>query len=90
MLSGCTGDEESWTDHCMVRVKLRMMLPWSGEVQDKPLPFAVHKLANKEMRDNYVRCLEQKLVDWSSTNEAVLRNVGIIYGLVSYPLLNNA
>jgi len=30
---------------------------------------AVHKLASKEMHDNYARCLEQELVDWSPTNE---------------------
>ena len=58
-----------WTDHCMVRAKLRLLLPWSGGVQKTPLPFAVHKLDSKEMCDNYIGCLEQKLVDLSSTGE---------------------
>ena len=50
-----------WTDHGMVRAKLRLLLPQSGGVQRRPLPFAVHKLAGKEVCDNYVtnRCLEQ-------------------------------
>lgn len=58
-----------WTDHGMVRAKLRLLLPQSGGVQKRPLPFAVHKLASKEMCDNYVRCLEQKLVDVSPASE---------------------
>ena len=58
-----------WMDHCMVRAKLRLLLPESGRVQKRPLPFVVHKFTSKEMCDNYNRCLEQKLVDLSSTNE---------------------
>ena len=53
----------------MMRDKLRLPLPLSGGVQKRPLPFAVHKLASKEMCDNHVRCLEQKLEDLSSTSE---------------------
>ena len=37
----------------------------------------------------YVRCLEQKLVDLSPANDLLLKNVGISYGLVSYPLLKS-
>ena len=64
MIKGANG----WMDHCMVRAKLRLLLPQNGGVQKKT-PFAVHKLANKEMHDSYIRCLEQKLVDLSSTSE---------------------
>ena len=53
----------------MERAKLRLLLPQSGGVQKKPLPFAMYKLVSKEMCDNYIRCLEQKLVDLSSTSE---------------------
>ena len=42
-----------WTDHCMARAKLQLLLPQSGGVQKRLLPFAVHKLASKEMCDNY-------------------------------------
>ena len=50
----------------MVGAKL---LPLSGEFQNRSLLFAVCKLASKEICDNYVRYLEQKLVDLSSTSE---------------------
>jgi len=42
-----------WTDHYMVRAKLQLLLPRSGGIQKRLLPFAVHKLASKEMCNNY-------------------------------------
>jgi len=44
-----------WMDHYTVKAKLRLLLPQSGGVQKRPLPFAVHKL---EMCDNYIGWLE--------------------------------
>ena len=58
-----------WTDNGMVRAKLRLLLPRSDEVQRRSLPFAVCKLAGEEVYDNYVRSLEQKLVNLSLANE---------------------
>ena len=34
-----------WTDHHMVRARLRLMFLWSGGVWKQPLPIAVYKFA---------------------------------------------
>ena len=53
----------------MVRAKLRLMCSRSGGIQKQPLPFVLRTLTSQEVHDKYVRCLEQKLVDWSSSTE---------------------
>ena len=40
-----------WTDHRMVRTKLRLLCSWSGDIQKQLLPFAVHKLTSQEVRE---------------------------------------
>ena len=54
-----------WTDHYLVRARLRVMLPQTAVAVKCPLPFAVHKLAKPELHDSYVRSLEQRLSGWS-------------------------
>ena len=54
-----------WTDHCLVRARLKVMLPWTAVTSKHPLPFAVHKFAKPELRDSYVQSLEQRLSGWS-------------------------
>ena len=50
-----------WTDHKMVRAKLRAQLPHtSGSRGKKSVPFAVHELCSKAKRDEYADCLEGK------------------------------
>ena len=52
-----------WTDHKMVRVKLRIQLPLTHGVRSnkKSVPFAVHHLSTKAKRDEYMSTLENKL-----------------------------
>ena len=51
-----------WTDHKMVRAKLRVQLPHTnGSRGKKSVPFAVHELCSKAKRDEYADCLEGKL-----------------------------
>jgi len=57
-----------WTDHCMVRAKLRLLFSHGGGIQKHPLPFAVHKFSSQEISYEYVRFLEQK-VDCSPSTE---------------------
>ena len=52
-----------WTDHHMMRAKLRVLLSQSRSIQKQPFPSAVHPLAGMEFRDMYVRSLEQSLAD---------------------------
>ena len=56
-----------WTDHCLGRARLRVMLPRTAVTSKHPyaLPFAVHKFAKPELCDSYVRSLEQRSSGWS-------------------------
>ena len=54
-----------WTDHYLVRARLRVMLPWTAVAAKHPLPFAMHKFAKPELSDSYVQSLEQRLSGWS-------------------------
>ena len=56
---------DCWTDHYLVRGRLRMMLPQTAVIKKRPLPFAVHRFAMPKMRKSYVQSLEEKLSDWS-------------------------
>ena len=58
-----------WTDHYMVRAKLRMTFSLPANVKKHPLPFAVHRLARLELRESYVQSLAEKLTDWSPASE---------------------
>jgi hypothetical protein len=51
-----------WTDHKMVRAKLRISLLQASSSRDKKsVPFAVHELYKQPRRDEYVKSLEDKL-----------------------------
>ena len=50
-----------WTDHYLVRVRLRIALPRYSDKQQRPLPFAVHKFAVQGVLDSYRRSLELAL-----------------------------
>jgi len=54
-----------WTDHYMVRARLRMMFPLPANVKKCSLPFAVHKFAGHELHEDYVQTLKQRLTDCS-------------------------
>ena len=76
-----------WTDHYMVRARLRMMFSLPANVKKRSLPFAVHKLAGQELREGYVQSLEQKLLIVAFPLKARLKNIGTICDLVSLSLL---
>ena len=58
-----------WTDHYMVRARLRVMFSLPANVKKHPLPFAVHRLARPELHECYVQSLTEKLIDWSPASE---------------------
>ena len=58
-----------WTDHYMVRGKLRMVFSLPFYVK---MPFAVHRL-RPELREWYVQSLAEKLTDWSPTSEGTAK-----------------
>ena len=60
-----------WTDHYIVRARLRMMFSLPANVKKRSLPFAVHKLAGRELSEGYVQSLEQKLPDCSLPSESM-------------------
>ena len=60
---------DCWTDHYMVRAKLRMTFFLPANVKKHPLPFAVHRLARLELHECYVQSLAEKLTDWSPASE---------------------
>ena len=45
-----------WTDHRMVRAKLRLGLQVPGRREERVLPFSVHELSSDASREEY-RCL---------------------------------
>ena len=47
-----------WTDHFLVRARLRIALPRYSDKRQRPLPFAVHKFAVQGVLDSYRRSLE--------------------------------
>ena len=53
-----------WTDHNLVRAKLRLKLPCvQGRREKKVLPFSVHKFVVPAARDEYRSQLESTLED---------------------------
>ena len=69
-LQGCTSDKDvqvmrganCWSDHKLVRAKLRVRLPhFSSGREKKLLPFAVHELGSRDRREEYRVVLEQQL-----------------------------
>ena len=52
-----------WTDHKLVRAKLKDTVPRSAKRKEKiSLPFAIHKLKTPAKRDEYREVLEQHLL----------------------------
>jgi len=51
-----------WTDHSMVKCRVRMALSHSVGVWKHPVPFAVHKFSRSGVVDEYVATLK-KLCD---------------------------
>ena len=52
-----------WTDHKLVRAKLKVTVPHSAKREEKiSLPFAIHKLKTPAKRDEYCEVLEQHLL----------------------------
>ena len=55
---------DCWTDHMLVRAKLRIGFPpIHSRIDRKELPFSVHKLSSSASQDDYVKCLEDILQD---------------------------
>lgn len=52
-----------WTDHKLVRAKLRLDLPKMHHGEKRMLPFAVHKLVSIAAKDEYRSHLESLLQD---------------------------
>ena len=59
-----------WTDHKLVRAKLKIDLPELHQREKRVLPFAVHKLNASTARDAYRRHLEGLLLDYPSRTES--------------------
>ena len=60
---------DCWTDHKLVRAKLRLGLPRVHSRERKVLPFSVHKLLVPSVRDEYRSCLESALHEHPSRSE---------------------
>jgi len=52
-----------WTDHYMVRCRVRVSLSCSTSKQKRPLPFAIHKFSRPDFVNQYVTSLEERLCD---------------------------
>ena len=78
-----------WTDHCLGRARLRVMLPRTAVTSKHPLSFAVHKFAKPELRDSYVRSLEQRSSGWSLHLEVQQKSIRTICNLVLPVLLKS-
>ena len=55
-----------WTDHYMVRARVRIELPCQQKKRPSALPFAVHTLCSVEKRCTYQQNLDQQLYDMNS------------------------
>ena len=65
-----------WTDHRMVRAKLKLQLPRTSGAKDrKSAPFAMHELSTEKRTNEYRNCLENKLqTNTHSSEGAYLRD----------------
>ena len=52
-----------WTDHHMVRARVRILFSHSVGVRKRPAPFAVHKFSRPGTVNEYVSSLESRLCD---------------------------
>ena len=52
-----------WSDHSMVRAKVRFRLPYLKKVSPSTLPMAVHTLRRVQNRQSYEECVKTCLTD---------------------------
>jgi hypothetical protein len=63
-----------WSDHCMVRPKLRVKVFSRGNKRDSIRPFATHLLCRSTIRDDYRRNLTNKLLEIRYENESTVEH----------------